>query len=40
MAKVNPNNGNKQKSDIFPSDIFKSDAIYFCQNKLKYFNDF
>ena len=26
-AKMNPNNGNDIKSDIFPWDIFKSDAI-------------
>ena len=34
MTKVNPNNGNETKSDIFPWDIFKSDTISF------YFNDF
>ena len=27
MTKVNPNNGNKIKSDIFPWDIFKYDII-------------
>ena len=27
MTKVNPNNGNKTKVDIFPWDIFKSDTI-------------
>ena len=27
MTKVNPNNGNETKSDIFPWDIFKSDII-------------
>ena len=27
MTKVNPNNGHKTKSDIFPWDIFKSDVI-------------
>ena len=41
MAKVNPNNKNETKSDIFPWDIFKSDVIYFFyQNNIKYFNDF
>ena len=25
MTKMNPNNGNETKSDIFPWDIFKSD---------------
>ena len=25
MTKVNPNNGNETKSDIFPRDIFGSD---------------
>ena len=29
MTKVNPNNGNETKSDIFPWDIFKYEAIYF-----------
>ena len=29
MAKVNPNNGNETKSDIFPRDIFKFDTISF-----------
>ena len=28
MAKVNPNNGNETKSDIFPWDIFKSDTFF------------
>ena len=27
MTKVNPNNGNETKSDIFPWDIFKFDSI-------------
>ena len=27
MTKVNPNNGNKTKSDIFLMDIFKSDMV-------------
>ena len=26
MTKVNPNNGNKTKTGIFPWNIFKSDA--------------
>ena len=39
MTKVNPNNGNETKSDIFPWDIFKSD-IFFYQSILKYLNDF
>ena len=29
MTRVNPNNGNETESDIFPWDIFKSDAISF-----------
>ena len=29
MTKVNPNNENEKKSDIFPRDIVKSDVIYF-----------
>ena len=28
MTKVNPNNGNETKSEIFPWDIFKSDIIF------------
>ena len=28
MTKVNPNNGNETKSDIFPWDMFKSDKIF------------
>ena len=28
MTKVNPNNGNETKSDIFPWDIFKSEIIF------------
>ena len=27
MTKVNPNNGNETKADIFPWDIFRSDPI-------------
>ena len=40
MAKVNPNNGNETKSDIFSRDIFKSDIIFIGRKILKYFNDF
>ena len=29
MTKLNPNNGNQTKSDIFPRDVFKSDTISF-----------
>ena len=29
MTKVNPDNENEAKSDIFSWDIFKSDTIYF-----------
>ena len=34
---VNPNNGNETKSDIFPWDIFKSDAISFFSKNIKAF---
>ena len=40
MTKVNPNNENGTKSDIFPRDIFKSDIIFLGHKLLKYFNDF
>ena len=40
MTKVNPNYGNKTKSDIFPWDIFKSDIIFISRKILKYFKDF
>ena len=41
MTKVNPNNRNETKSDIFPQNIFKSDTItFFYQKLLKYFNVF
>ena len=40
MTKVNPNNGNETKLDIFPRDLFKSDIIFLCRKILKYFNDF
>ena len=29
MTKVNPNNGNEARSDIFSWDIFESDTISF-----------
>ena len=28
MTKVNPNNGNETKSEIFPGDIFKFDISF------------
>ena len=28
MTEMNPNNGNKSKSDIFSWDIFKSDIVF------------
>ena len=39
MTKVNTNNRNEAKSDNFPQDIFKYDAIsfFFCQKKIKIF---
>ena len=37
MTKVNPNNGNDAKSDIFPWDIFKSDVLYFFGENIKVF---
>ena len=40
MTKVNRNNGNETKWDIFPRDIFKSDIIFISRKILKYFNDF
>ena len=39
MTKVNPNNGNETKLDIFPWDIFKRHII-FNQKILKYFSGF
>ena len=29
MTKVNQNNGNETKSNIFPWDIFKCDTVHF-----------
>ena len=34
ITKVNPNNGNKTKSDILPRDIFKSDNYSFFLSKV------
>ena len=39
MTKVNKNDGNETKSDIFSWDIFKSDAIFFLFKK-NYCNGF
>ena len=36
MTKVNPNNGNETKSDIFPRDTFKSEVkSFFYQKNIK-----
>ena len=40
MTEVNLDNGNKIKSDVFPWDIFKSDAISFLSKIVQSFNDF
>ena len=37
MTKVNLNNGNETKSDIFLWDIFKSDKISFLSENIKVF---
>ena len=37
MTKVNPNSGDKTKSDIFPRNIFKSDNIFFLSKNIKVF---
>ena len=37
MTKVNPDNGNETKSDIFPWDIFKSGTISFLSKYIKVF---
>ena len=37
MTKVNPNNGNETKSDIFSFDIFESDVIYFLSKNIDVF---
>ena len=39
ITKINRNNGNESKLDIFPSDIFKSDTIFFYHILLMYFHD-
>ena len=39
ITKVNPNNENETKSDIFPWYIFKPDVISLLSEK-KYYNDF
>ena len=40
MTKVNPNNGNKTKLEIFPREQFKSKIIFIGRKILKYFYDF
>ena len=40
MTKVNLNDRNSEKSDIFPWAISKSANIFFLSKILKYFNDF
>ena len=40
MTKMNPNNGNETKSDIFSWEIFKSDIILIDRKVRKDFNDF
>ena len=40
MNKVNSNNGNVTKSDIFPWDLFKPGITSFLSKIFKYFNDF
>ena len=37
MIKVNPNDGNETKPDIFPWDIFKYDIIFHCSQNTKIF---
>ena len=37
MTKVNTNNGNETKLDIFPWDIFKSDIIFHWSQSTKIF---
>ena len=37
MTKVNPNNGNETKSDIFQWDVFKFDIIFHCSENTKIF---
>ena len=41
MSRVNPNNRNETKPDIFSWDIFKSQIIFHCSQKTKiYFHNF
>ena len=40
MTKVNPNNGNKTKSDIFHGEYSKLTSFFIGQKILKYFIDF
>ena len=37
MTKVNPNNGNETKSDIFPWDVFKFYIIFHWSENTKMF---
>ena len=37
MTKVNKNNRNETKSDIFPWDIFESEVISFLSKSIKVF---
>ena len=37
MTKMNPNKGNKTKSDVFPYEIFKLVAISFLSKNVKVF---
>ena len=37
MTKENPKNGTESKSDAFPRDIFKSDAISLLSKNIKVF---
>ena len=37
MTKVNSNNENKKKSDLFPWEIFKSDIIFHWTQSTKIF---
>ena len=37
VTKVNPNNGNETKSDIFSSDIFKPDTTSISIKNIKVF---
>ena len=37
MTKVNPSDGNETKFDIFPWDIFNSDALFFSSKNVNVF---